>query len=84
VYFSQPAYWRADYGFRGDWQAERIMLFMDRARTAGLSVEEAWTRSRIERNLVREMVCELRAVKPAREPRAELQKAPRIEIVPAD
>jgi hypothetical protein len=33
-YFSQPHYWRADYGYRGDWQPER--------------------------NVVREVICELR------------------------
>ena len=33
------------------------------------------------RNQVREMVVELRAIKPARQPLAQLQKMPEIELV---
>ena len=28
-YFSQPFYWRADYGYRGDWITEKITLIVD-------------------------------------------------------
>lgn len=34
-----------------------------------------------KRNVVREMVAEMRAIKPIREPLKELQVAPRIEFV---
>ena len=27
-YFSQPFYWRADYGYRADWQVETIQLIV--------------------------------------------------------
>src|SRR5215831_340537 len=27
-YFSQPYYWRADYGYRGDWQPLETILFV--------------------------------------------------------
>ena len=27
-YFSQPYYWRADYGYRGDWITEKIVLML--------------------------------------------------------
>ena len=83
-YFSQPYYWRADYGYRGDWQPERIQLLVDKVRCAGLDPQAAFAKAQHERNVVREMICELRAVKPLREPRRELQAAPRIEIAFVD
>lgn len=79
-YFSQPHYWRADYGYRGDWNVEKIQLLVDKARCAGLSAPEVFTKCQFERNVVTEMVCELRAVKPAREPKRELQTQPLLEI----
>lgn len=79
-YFSQPFYWRADYGYRGDWQPEKICLKVDRSRCQGLSHDQVLAKVQSERNLVREMICEMRALKPIREPRRDLQVAPRIEI----
>lgn len=79
-YFSQPYYWRADYGYRGDWQPEKVVLRIGADDAKGQSVQELWIRSRKERNLVREMVATLRAVKPLREPKRELQVPPIIEI----
>jgi hypothetical protein len=72
-YFSQPYYWRADYGYRGDWQPVSIDLYT----VDGNSTME---RIRAERNVVTEMVAILEAVKPIREPLRELQTAPRIVI----
>lgn len=80
-YFSQPFYWRADYGYRGDWNPEKITLRVDASRCEGLSPQEIFSKTRAERNLVREMICELRAIKPAREPRRELLPQLNIEIV---
>ena len=79
-YFAQSAYWRADYGYRGDWQPRRIVLYVDRAENAGLSAPDVLRRIRQLRNVVYEMVAELEAVKPARAPQRELQRAPAIEI----
>jgi tetratricopeptide (TPR) repeat protein len=79
-YFSQPFYWRADYGYRGDWQPEKIRLMVDRARCQGLLLDQVLAKVQSERNVVRELVCEMRAIKPIREPRRELQTPPRIEI----
>lgn len=79
-YFSQPYYWRADYGYRGDWKVERMQLHMDRVRCAGLTPNESLAISKRERNVVREIVCELSAVKPIRAPLRELQSFPLIEI----
>jgi len=83
-FFSQPFYWRADYGYRGDWDPEKVGLLVDRSRCAGLSPQEIYARTLNERNLVREMICELRAVKPRREPKRELQTDLRVEIVAVD
>ncbi len=83
-FLSQPHYWRADYGYRADWQPEVVHLFVDKRRCEGLGPEACYEKIRNERNLVREMVCELRAVKPAREPRREAIVLPRIEIQRVD
>lgn len=79
-YFSQPLYWRADYGYRGDWQVERIVLMVSRARAQGRSAEAVMDLVHRERNVVAEMHAELRAVKPIRPPQRELQQLPRLEI----
>ncbi len=79
-YFSQPYYWRADYGYRGDWQPERVLLHVDGARAAGLEDEALLAAIQTQRNWVVEMIVDLRAVKPPREPRRDLQVAPRLEL----
>lgn len=80
-YFTQPYYWRADYGYRGDWQPEKVVLRIGASDCEGQSAQELWVRSRRERNVVREMMVLMRAVKPIREPRRELQEQPTVEIV---
>jgi SAM-dependent methyltransferase len=79
-YFSQPYYWRADYGYRGDWQPERVLLHVDGVRGKGLDDEALLLAIQTQRNWVMEMIGDLRAVKPAREPRRDLQAGPRIEL----
>ena len=73
-YFSQPFYWRADYGYRGDWRVKNIKLFVA-ASEVTLEVVK------IARNVVQEMVVALEAVKPIREPKQELQEAFPVELV---
>ncbi len=82
-YFSQPLYWRADYGYRGDWQTEQIRLVINKARhtVQGKTPDEIMNDVMRLRNVVQEMIVELVAVKPIRAPQRELQQAPRIEIV---
>ena len=77
-YFSQPYYWRADYGYRGDWQCDDITLFLASHECAKLDAAQVWSRIMKERNVVAEMVATLRCVKPARRPLRELQVGPRI------
>ena len=79
-YFSQPFYWRADYSYRGDWQPERITLLVGAAPNQGRSPKEIMERVMTLRNVVKEMIAELRCVKPRREPRRELQSAAEIRL----
>lgn len=79
-YFSQPYYWRADYGYRGDWQPTELTLFVGREH-AWMPQEALLEKINRERNIVREMVCTLVAVKPLRLPQRELQALPAIKIV---
>ena len=79
-YFSQPFYWRADYGYRGDWLTTKVTLVVDRAAHEGFEPREIYKRTFTSRNLVTEIIAELQAVKPVRKARRELQVQPHIEI----
>ncbi len=65
-YFSQRGYWCADYGYRGDWEVDNIVLTVDAARHAGKSFDQIFEEVRSQRNVVLEMIATLKAVKPAR------------------
>jgi SAM-dependent methyltransferase len=80
MYFAQPTYRRADYGYRGDWRTETITLAMPAKRYAGKAPEELLEEVRTARNCVTEMHVELRAVKPARLPEDPPGAAARIEF----
>ncbi len=80
-YFSQPIYWRADYGYRGDWLVEKIFLLIDGQRHEGETQEEIMFQVHAFRNIVKEMVVELKAIKPIREPKQELLSLPQIEFI---
>ena len=67
-YFAQTTYWRADYGYRGDWETDKIVLLMPRARYAGHSSEALLDVVMTARNCVHEMHAHLHAVKPMRPP----------------
>ncbi|MEK4412613.1 methyltransferase domain-containing protein [Bacillus sp. FSL L8-0642] len=79
-YFCQPCYWRADYGYRGDWLIEKIIIIVDANKYQGKTGAEILDDVNKYRNIVLEMVVELRAIKPIREPQRELLTAPPIEI----
>jgi SAM-dependent methyltransferase len=79
-YFSQPYYWRADYGYRGDWITDSITLEVMSA-LRHLPDAELWDRIHRDRNVVGEMVATLRAVKPIRQPLRELQHAPLVSLL---
>jgi SAM-dependent methyltransferase len=80
-FFSQPFYWRADYGYRGDWLTEKITLLVDAYTHQGKNAEQIIFEVNTFRNIVKEMIVELRAIKPIREPKRELIVEPPIEIV---
>jgi len=73
-YFSQPFYWRADYGYRGDWRVKNIKLFV-------VSPQVTIGTVRVMRNTVKEMVVELEAVKPIRPPVEEMAEPVPLELV---
>ena len=79
-YFSQPHYWRADYGYRGDWQPEKIHLMVDERKYGWMKPKRLRYAVSHERNMVHEIVAELRAVKPAREQLRENQVAAVVNI----
>jgi SAM-dependent methyltransferase len=79
-YFSQPVYWRADYGYRGDWQPEHVVLKVNRVGNEGKTVDQVMEKIMTLRNVVREMTAELSAVKPMRAPDAALRRPPRVDI----
>ena len=72
-YFSQPFYWRADYGYRGDWQVERLIYVIQRQGNEGIIPAAILEKINSQRNIVREMVAELVCVKPIRRAKKELQ-----------
>jgi hypothetical protein len=81
MYYSQPAYYRADYGYRGDWRVDHIVLKVPRAIAKGLTTaQEVLTLANQQRNVVREMVATLYAVKPIRAQKLELLDKPKVEI----
>jgi SAM-dependent methyltransferase len=83
-FFSQPAYWRADYGYRGDWQPETVELLVDAERYKDVPDEQIEWEVRHLRNTVIEMRATLRCVKPIREQSRDLIERPRLVIVRAE
>ena len=80
-YFSQPYYWRADYGYRGDWNTDKIVLLVSEEKYQHQSFQQIYEDVMTKRNVVREMVVELTAIKPIREAKKELQTRPIIDFV---
>ena len=79
-YFSQPYYWRADYGYRGDWITDSIQLRIAE-KYRNRSPAEIFECVSSQRNVVTEMIANLRAVKPIRRPLRELQARPHISLI---
>lgn len=79
-YFSQPANWRADYGYRGDWDVEAVTLVMRKEPYSSMGVSELLQVVREKRNCVLEMRTQLVAVKPARPADQSLQKPLNIQF----
>jgi SAM-dependent methyltransferase len=75
AYFGQPFYYRADYGYRGDWQVDHLILDLP-AHYRGVTNDEVMGDVMSLRNVVTQITAVLRAVKPMREPRQELITPP--------
>lgn len=73
-YFGQPFYWRADYGYRGDWKLIELELWVDRPGVTVVDVME-------KRNIVIRQRATLEAVKPARPTDRTLIEQPVIKVV---
>ena len=84
MYFGQPAYWRADYGYRGDWQAETIQLVLNGPRWRNSQPQDLIFAVQNLRNVVLELVVTMRAIKPIREAKRELLQMPTPEVVFVD
>ena len=67
-FFSQLAYNSADYGYRGDWDPEVITLDLNDRLFKNKDPAEVEKIMRHQRNVVEEMIVDLRAIKPMREP----------------
>lgn len=69
AYFGQPVYWKADYGYRGDWKPDFCILYVDAMRypKANLQAEMIQSDLRFTRNVVFEMRAQFTAIKPARQ-----------------
>ena len=71
MYFGQPAYAAADYGYRGDWQVQERVLVLDKRVDRNQlpdSPSEVMELINTHRNFVEEFICVLTAVKPLRTP----------------
>lgn len=77
AYFGQPYYYRADYGYRGDWEIDHLLLDLP-AMFRGVPNEDVMRDVMMFRNVVTQITADLRAVKPRREPRQDLITPPRI------
>lgn len=71
MYFGQPAYARADYGYRGDWaETERVLIISDQVDKEIFPSDPSDQLQFLRTfwNVVEEFVVVLRPVKPARQP----------------
>lgn len=79
-FFSQPYYWRADYGYRGDWQPGYVLLKVDGTEFAGQNPDQILSAVMTLRNVVQEMTVVMTAIKPIRAQDRSLQQQPHIEF----
>ena len=80
-YFAQPCYWRADYGYRGDWETEKIELLVDARKMQDGDVACILEAISTRRNTVLEMTATLLAVKPVRRPDETHRSSPKLTLI---
>lgn len=82
--FAQPYFWRADVGYRGDWQPVDVNVQLPRAVYADIDPREAYDDLIHKRNVAVQMTATLKAIKPAREPKRELWETPHFAFTLVD
>ena len=80
AYFGQPHYWRAGYGYGGDWQPEQVTLLLF-PEFAGCTDQELKPMIQRQRNIVAEMAASLRCVKPRRAQDRGLQEPYQLRVL---
>jgi SAM-dependent methyltransferase len=78
VAFGQPYYWRADYGYHGDWLLDLVELSVYPHFLVGKTEDEVRYAIHHLRNVVAEMRVEMQAIKPIRPQSRDL--APRVSL----
>jgi SAM-dependent methyltransferase len=78
-YLAQPAYWKADYGYRGDWR-EVVTKLCIRKTHENMKIEDIQHAIMHYRNVVEEMIVDLECVKPIRSQK-KIEEKRKIEIV---
>ncbi len=53
-FFSQPFYFKADYGYRGDWFTDKITLLVEAQRHQGKTAEQILYKIDTYRNIVKD------------------------------
>lgn len=79
-FFSQPVYCNNDYGYKGDWQFDRVVITVLKNDVINQTDFQIKRRIKQERNLAQNITYYGRAIKPARPQLAELVTVPVIEI----
>ncbi|HYD70999.1 methyltransferase domain-containing protein, partial [Azospirillum sp.] len=69
--------------YRGDWRLVRVAVTVAAEDIAGLTAEDAAERVRTRRNVARDLIAELEAVKPMRGADAGPDPLPRMDVLPA-
>lgn len=80
MYFAQPTYFRADYGYRGDWRLVELGLEIG-PQYGDVSDEEAFADVMSIRNVVVRQQAVLEAVKPVRSCDRSLMERPPIRLI---
>lgn len=76
-YFGQPYYWRADYGYRGDWRVEQVALAL---WSVDGSQDDLMSEVMALRNVVARQAVVLSACKPSRPASRELIEQPPVVL----
>ena len=81
-YFGQPYYWRADYGYKGDWQVQVVELEVPGQLLQAVGEKGVITRITHGRNFVLQQRAYLECIKPKRAPDRDLQIPTTISLLP--